>query len=351
MARDYAVVTPRFWTGDTGRRLRGRTELQVVAAYLMTCPSANMVGLYYLPLPTLSHETGIPLEGASKALRSLSEEGFAYYDPAQEIVWVPEMGAHQVGPSLKPKDHRIGGAVREAVQYRKCRYYRDFVSRYSACWNLPPMPECQAEQVPEPSPLQGPSKPLRSQDQDQDHDQDQEPAAAGGANEDAPARRIEIEDGAGDRGAGPPRWPKAVAFRQALTDAMGRTALYPVGGREVETWSSLEASLESIPQAAAVEFCQTRILDMIAAGKRQPGVMSYFAQVLADEAIRRRERPRPVTPADFPSPTPELLRAHPEAAEEWAGYVAAVKAKAHPDPVGQLTGLLAMLEAKYTEAT
>ena len=35
-----------------------------------------------------------PLEGASKALRSLSEGGFAHYDDAADEVWVPEMAAY-----------------------------------------------------------------------------------------------------------------------------------------------------------------------------------------------------------------------------------------------------------------
>ena len=39
-----------------------------------------MTGLFYLPIPTIAHEIGLPLERASKALRSLSEVGFAFYD-------------------------------------------------------------------------------------------------------------------------------------------------------------------------------------------------------------------------------------------------------------------------------
>jgi hypothetical protein len=72
--RDYAIAHSRFWTGDTGKLLRrlGR-DYQVVGFYLFTCHNANMIGLYYLPLPTLCHEVGgLTLEGASKVLRSHS---------------------------------------------------------------------------------------------------------------------------------------------------------------------------------------------------------------------------------------------------------------------------------------
>ena len=45
MARDYAIVTPQFWTGTTGREIRARgRDAQLVALYLMTSPHANMLG-------------------------------------------------------------------------------------------------------------------------------------------------------------------------------------------------------------------------------------------------------------------------------------------------------------------
>ncbi len=75
--RDYAKVSPRFWLGETGRELRkAGAEAQVVAFYLMTSPHANMLGLYYLPVLYLAHETGLGLEGASKGLKRAVEAGF-----------------------------------------------------------------------------------------------------------------------------------------------------------------------------------------------------------------------------------------------------------------------------------
>ena len=69
--RDYATVAPQFWLGKTGRELRKKgAEAQVVSFYLMTSPHANMLGLYYLPILYIAHETGLGLEGASKGLNS-----------------------------------------------------------------------------------------------------------------------------------------------------------------------------------------------------------------------------------------------------------------------------------------
>jgi len=41
----------------------------------MTNPRTNMLGLYSVPAIYIAHETGLPFEGASEALRRLSEAG------------------------------------------------------------------------------------------------------------------------------------------------------------------------------------------------------------------------------------------------------------------------------------
>ncbi|EPP8816777.1 hypothetical protein QDS29_003323, partial [Acinetobacter baumannii] len=61
--RDYGKVSPHFWTGITGKKLRQTPEGLIVAMYLMTSPHANMLGLYYMPLLYIAHETGLGFEG------------------------------------------------------------------------------------------------------------------------------------------------------------------------------------------------------------------------------------------------------------------------------------------------
>lgn len=168
MARQFAQLRPRFWTGQTGRHIKARgSDCVVVALYLISAPTSNMIGLYYLPITTIAHETGIPFEGASKALASLSEAGFAYYDHQCEEVWVPEMAAHQIADTLKAGDNRIAGIVKELQEYRKSKFFMDFMARYKSDFCLPDI-------EPLRSPLQAPPKPLRSQEQEQEKDQEQE---------------------------------------------------------------------------------------------------------------------------------------------------------------------------------
>lgn len=165
--RDYCKVNGRFWTGDTGKSLRGDLEAQVVAAYLMTAPTSNMIGLYYLPMPTLCHETGLALKGALKALARLSEEGFAHYDPLSETVFVVNMAREQVGAALKADDNRVKGVRREVEEHIKCPLLHLFLEKYGRAYHL-------LEVHPQTSPLKGPSEPLRSQEKDQDQEKEQE---------------------------------------------------------------------------------------------------------------------------------------------------------------------------------
>lgn len=171
--RDYSKVSPRFWTGDTGKQIRKLgPQAQVVAFYLFTCPSANMIGLYYIGLPTLCHETGSPLQGALKALRSLSEVGFAHYDLPSEHVYLPNMAREQIGERLQKKDNRHIAVLKELDQLRKTPYFKPFIERYRDAFELQDLEISPLNG----SPLEAPSEPLRSQKQEQEQKQEEERA-------------------------------------------------------------------------------------------------------------------------------------------------------------------------------
>lgn len=177
MSRDFAKVLPQFWTGETGRWLRKQgAEVQVVSLYLLTCPTANMIGLYYLPIPTLCHETGLSREGALKALQRVSEGGFAYYDEAREEVWVPQMARYQVGELLKSGDHKIVGVRRLLADFEKSRFHEDFLRLYERPFRLSE----ESEDKDETSPLKGAPKPLPSKEKEKEKEKDlfEQPSAA-----------------------------------------------------------------------------------------------------------------------------------------------------------------------------
>ncbi len=166
--RDYAKVSPQFWIGQTGRVIKSLgIESQLLALYLMTCPHATMLGVYYLPIALIAHETGIPFEEASKSLQSLCEVGFCTYDQTMEYVWVHEMASYQIGDALKPNDNRIKAIQENYDALPTLSFLSMFFEKYHAVFFLHQTHNCE-------SPLEGSSKPLRSQEQDQEQKQEKE---------------------------------------------------------------------------------------------------------------------------------------------------------------------------------
>lgn len=163
--RDYAKVTPRFWIGKTGRALRGHPEAQIVAAYLITSPHANMIGMYHLPIAYIANDTGLSLEGASKGLQRALEAGIGAYDFDAEVVWVFKMAEFQIDTALSPNDNRVKGIEREYANVPENKYLAAFYDMYSDSF-------CMSEPRGDASPLQAPSKPLRSQEHEQEHEQE-----------------------------------------------------------------------------------------------------------------------------------------------------------------------------------
>lgn len=174
--RDYAKVSSRIWTGETGKALRGHPEAQIVRDYLLTSPHSNMLGLYYLPELYIAHETGLPSEGASKGLRRVVEVGFASYDPLEEVVWVYNMAAWQVladgQVSMSPKDNRVKGVNKAYAGLPKCMFLGSFFDRYASVFHLENRRPDSTESA---SPSEAPSKALRSQEQEQEQEQEKDP--------------------------------------------------------------------------------------------------------------------------------------------------------------------------------
>ncbi|QKN27803.1 DNA-binding protein [Escherichia coli] len=166
--RNYATISPQFWLGDTGRKLRkSGPESMVVALYMMTSPHSNMLGLYYLPVLYIAHETGLDPEGASKGLQMACEAGFCSYDHDSEVVWVHEMAAWQVGESLKPGDNRCAGVRNEYSALLENPFLSSFYDRYKDDFHLDVRRESCRK-------IEAPSEPLSSQEQEQEQEQERD---------------------------------------------------------------------------------------------------------------------------------------------------------------------------------
>lgn len=147
--RDYSKVSGQFWTGTTGKALRGDTLTQLLAMYLMTSPHANMIGVFHCPVLYMSHEIGSPIEGASESLSKLIKGAFCMYDDASETVFVKNMAKFQIGEQLDPKDKRVSGIQKLFDSLSDGELKTAFYEHYKTAFCLKPLA----------SPLQAPTKP------------------------------------------------------------------------------------------------------------------------------------------------------------------------------------------------
>ena len=176
--RNYATIVPSWWTVGPGKQFRDNPDASALAIYLETAPQANLIGLYYIPLPTMAHAIGRGIEGASKALGCLIDGGFAAYDERSETAWVVGFAERQTGAYLKAGDKRRIAVARELGMYRNTPFYGPFIRKYGAAYSL----ACSVEPMPQRRGIEGTPMPLPSQDQnqnqDQDHDQLQKPGGS-----------------------------------------------------------------------------------------------------------------------------------------------------------------------------
>jgi hypothetical protein len=168
--RDYGRVGPKFWIGDTGKKLRAAgKDAQIVGMYLMTGPHANMLGLYYLPKIYIAHETGLSFEGASEGLARCIEAQFCEYDDASEMVWVIEMAKYQIAESLSPNDNQCKGIQREYMALPENPFLSGFFDKYGVAYH---MSVRRPEKAKKQRSSEDPSEGLRSQEQEQEQEQE-----------------------------------------------------------------------------------------------------------------------------------------------------------------------------------
>lgn len=198
--RDYGMVSPRFWIGETGRKLRKLPDAQRVAMYLLTAPMADMTGVFYCPVATILNDVGAPceplaypskglstpsegaltpldrgFEGVKKALLTLQELGFCVYDFESEYVFVKEMARWQIAPKLKPSDNRSKG-LRKTVENMPNPMRARFIARYNEDFALGFDEQEVEKMISECDGLishsEAPCKALPSQEQEQEQEQD-----------------------------------------------------------------------------------------------------------------------------------------------------------------------------------
>lgn len=137
MTREYSKISPQFWVGKIEREiLKLGVESRLLAFYLMTCPHSNMIGIYYLPVAYIVHDTKIDRVLIDKALKELIEMGFCSYDFTTDYVWVHEIAKYQVSDHLEEKDKR-GKAINDIFRtLPDLIFLNEFYEKYQDVFHL-----------------------------------------------------------------------------------------------------------------------------------------------------------------------------------------------------------------------
>lgn len=173
--REYARISPKFWVGETGKQIRSLgAESQLLAMYLMTSPHSNMLGLYWCPINYIAHETGLTLQGASKALQRLIDCGFCDYDSDSEFVWVVEMAKYQIGDALKPTDKQSKGVQNTYDDLPRNPYLCGFYEKYSVSFCMTNKRDSESKSTGIRRGIEGASMGLASKEKEKEKETDKE---------------------------------------------------------------------------------------------------------------------------------------------------------------------------------
>lgn len=257
--RDYSKLSPFFWVRGSGRRLRGDAIAQIVAAYLSTCPAANMVGIFYVSIATIADDTGHSAEDVRSAIVRIEAARYAFYDFDAGIAWIPNHARFEIGAEMTPGDKRRKKVLAELSQVEGHRFEGEFRALYAAAYGLrpptTPPPAPRSEALPTSIPNQEGASADREQvragqdrtDQGQDRGRDIAPSEVGPSRVLAPDEPLtdsresyvaSVAMNTGEKLEAPQIWKSFVDDRIEKTVLYGSEAAIDAGFRK---WVDREA--------------------------------------------------------------------------------------------------------------
>lgn len=145
-AHHYRTISDSFWSDPDISVLK--PEHKLIYLYFLTCPTSHTSGIYYLPLETVSVETGLPMESIDTLIDKVSIR----YSRLFRIVFIPKMMAHQpvwndAHTALNAK-FKIG-LEHHLLRLHKCPLVNEFLNVYNTLDILYPTP------IPIDTPIDG----------------------------------------------------------------------------------------------------------------------------------------------------------------------------------------------------
>jgi hypothetical protein len=112
--RAYGTIPNELWLGtEIPGFLSLSAEAKLAEIYLLSSPHANMLGVYWLPLPYMAREMRLSDERIGAIVEELEDAGMIKYDPTTEHVYVTHFVKTQVlgqSDGLHPSNNQVKGA-------------------------------------------------------------------------------------------------------------------------------------------------------------------------------------------------------------------------------------------------
>jgi hypothetical protein len=137
LGRSYGMIRTSTWTDPVFREFRKCScEAQRLYFYLLSSPSANMLGLYRQTLGSIADDIVCETNSVFDALTELQEKELVRYDKDNNWVWVVDLFAAQVELTkdgvLKPNDNFLKGVLAQLEGMPSIPLKKDFLNRYGS---------------------------------------------------------------------------------------------------------------------------------------------------------------------------------------------------------------------------
>lgn len=257
--RRYSKVSPKVWTGELGRAMRGDPDLQSAVFYLVSNPHVTMAGIYRVPIPYAMGDTGFSQDALERVFDRLVELRFIEWDKDREVIWVKDYARHEFASKDDPENVNASKtqkvAIRNALsELEPSPLVQSFAETYPDLIPHDYEPDTLPH-TPSDTPCHTPTHGVRAQEQEQEQEQvqeqEQEKSTVAGAatgrsengaeepkknNSDYPAE-FERWWSSGEKKFGPKK-PAAAAWKKAGSARPPTNTLITVYDFEYQCWQA-----------------------------------------------------------------------------------------------------------------
>lgn len=155
--REFNKVSAKYWLTPLIKKIKQLgTDAMYLSIYLQTNHHTHSLGVFYLPIQYIAHDTGMPVKNVQQQLQALCDLDHCLYDFEQEYIWVKDYALEQSSGALKGGDSRIIQAQKYFQGLPALDFLEEFYLAHKDDFHLPQITEIKT--LP---PVEAPSTPRR----------------------------------------------------------------------------------------------------------------------------------------------------------------------------------------------